>query len=244
MKTGRVYAATGIACERKSVMHGDSKPLILASFPELRELGPPEDFPANTELFRQGHHPAVLRLIESGLVKTVREESKGRALVSLREPHWLLGLGPARLKLPYTTSGVTATSCRLRSLPVSDFAHHLEHNPKFSLWVLDAALAQGRRDELLRAELLIYSAPERLVRTLVRLVRVLKALCRHGQVELALPITLGELAQLIGASPDHFRRLLSRLEAEGALLRRRGVLLLPLNRWPELAADPGWSSAK
>lgn len=204
---------------------------------ELPELGPPEEFRAGTELFRQGHQPSVLRLIVAGFVKTVREEHGGKALVSLRAPGWLLGMGAARLKLPHVTSGIAATSCRLRTLSVADFARHLDNSLGLSLWALDIALAEGRQDEFLRAEVLIYSATERLVRALIRLARLLDSPRLNGQVKLSLPITLGELAQMIGVTPEHLRHLVADLEARGTLIRRRGVLLLPLARWPQLAKD-------
>jgi CRP-like cAMP-binding protein len=218
-------------------MRGGSKPAAFDPFPEIPELGPSEDFPAGTELFRQGHRPTVLRLIVSGFVKTIRQEPPGDAVVAIRKPGWMLGLAPAVLKRAYTTSGFTATACTLRALNIMAFEEHLRATPALAAWALRVACSQNQVDDLLRAEMAIYKAPERLVRTLVRLVKVLDPPRRSGHVELALPITLRELAQMVGATPEHLRHLLADLEARGALRRRRGILLLPLDRWPQLAAD-------
>jgi CRP-like cAMP-binding protein len=205
---------------------------LIAAFQDIPDLGDAEHFPAGMTLFRQGHRPSALRFIVSGLVKTVRLEEATEALVSLREPGWVLGLAPAYLAKPYLTSGITATPCVLRSLAPAAFRAHLEDSPRLAAWVLELFLAQARRDELERAEMALYAAPDRLARTLVRLIHMMDAPRRQGQIELALPITYAELAQLVGVSHQHLSRLLATFEAAGKLCRRKGVLLLPLTRWP------------
>lgn len=71
----------------------------------------------------------------------------------------------------------------------------------------------------------------------MRLAALIAAPVRDGRAELALPITHNELAQLVGVSREHLSRLFATFEITGKLNRRRGVLLLPLARWPQLARN-------
>jgi CRP-like cAMP-binding protein len=123
--------------------------------PDLLDLGEVEDFPAGTTLFLQGHQPSVLYLIVSGFVKTRRLEGTTEALVSLREPSWLLGLAPAYLERMYSTSGITATPCSLRSISPTSLRTQIEASSTVAAWALGVSLAQGRRDEILRAEMAV-----------------------------------------------------------------------------------------
>lgn len=200
-------------------------------------FGPPQEFAAGTPLFHQGHRPSVVLLITSGFVKTIRGERDDDALVSIRGAGWILGLSPALLDRPYATSGVTATQCSLRSLSLAAFTQKARHDPTFSARVLHLFARQARTEEILRAEMAVYEAQERLLRSIVRFVDLLDPPRRAGHVELTLPITNRELAQYVGVSTEHLSRLLSRLQGRGLLRRRRGALLLPLARWPQLASE-------
>lgn len=200
---------------------------------ELSDLSEAEEFPSGTALFRQGHQPSVLRVIVTGFVKTLRLEGTSEVLVSLRTEGWVLGLAPALLEQPYSTSGITATRCTLRSIGANALRQQTEISPRLSATLLRLALVQTREDEIRQAEMAVYSAQDRLARALARLASVLGAPRRQGWVELALPITNGELAQLVCITSEHLSRLLARFEASGRLRRRRGVFLLPVAPWQQ-----------
>lgn len=201
------------------------------------EFGPEEQFPAGTPLFHQGHRPAVVRLIASGFVKTVRLEHEDDALIAIRGEGWMLGLSPAVLDRPYATSGFAATRCGLRSLSLAVFKQSLRRSPAFSARALGLLARQVRADDILRGEMAVCRAAERLRRSLVRMATLLASPRRRGHVELALPITYREFAQHVGVSQEHLSRLLSELEGGGMLRRRRGVLLLPVARWPQFGDE-------
>jgi CRP/FNR family transcriptional regulator len=224
----------------ESILGSDPPPNTPAPSDPLLTLvhsGGPEEFPTGVTLFRQGHHPNVLWYIESGLVKTVRTVGAADALVSPRGPGWVLGLAAAYLSAPYSTSGITARPCILRAIQPQDFRAAIEASPALAAIVLDRALAQARRDEIQRAEMAVLPAPDRLALILMRLAALIAAPVRDGRAELALPITHNELAQLVGVSREHLSRLFATFEITGKLNRRRGVLLLPLARWPQLARN-------
>jgi CRP-like cAMP-binding protein len=183
----------------------------------------------------QGHRPAVVRLIASGFVKTVRLEHEDDALIAIRGEGWMLGLSPALLDRSYATSGFAATRCGLRSLSLAAFKQSLRRSPAFGARALDLLARQVRADDILRGEMAVCRAAERLQRSLVRMATLLASPRRRGHVELALPITHREFAQHIGVSQEHLSRLLSELERNDALRRRHGVLLLPPARWRQLA---------
>lgn len=198
-------------------------------------IGDAEEFPVGITLFHQGHRPTLLWYIESGLVKTIRTVGETDAFVSPREPGWIVGLAPAHLKMSYSTSGTTARPSVLRSIqPMALFAA-MEQSAALTAKILERVFLQARRDEIERAEMAVYSTSQRLVRALARFATMIDAPRRQGRVELVLPITNRELAQYVGTSRQHLGRTFAAFEASGKLIRRKGVLLLPLERWPSLA---------
>lgn len=216
----------------------DSDAVVRNAVPDpvlaLAEFCEAEASPANLTLFRQDQRPSVLWYIQSGLVKTIRRVGEDEAFISARGPGWILGLAPAFLNARYTTSGITARPAVLRPIQPQALLAALRESAGLAGAILERVLVQARQDEVQRAEMAVCAAPDRLNLALIRLARMVDAPRRRGHVELALPITHSELAQWVGISPQHMHRLLDALERSGMLVRRKGVLLLPLEHWPGL----------
>jgi CRP/FNR family transcriptional regulator, cyclic AMP receptor protein len=121
---------------------------------------------------------------------------------------------------PRTATVQTLQDAELLVLSRQDFETFAEQHPKL-LWKLLQALSERVRQYMESAlDLAFRDAPYRLLRVLHQLLQ------RHGVAEaegrrIGLALTIGELASMVGATPDTVGRLLDGFEKDG-LIRRAG----------------------
>ena len=172
---------------------------------------------ARFPLFLQGEKPVGLWMIESGRLLVSRISDRGRTVVlDILEAGDLAGLAAIVSDLPYEISAETAEPCRLRLLPRADFVHILETDAESSVavaWLLASELAAAHR--WIGNVMLLGSNSARLANVLLQSTRG----------ELA-DLTHDDLANRIGISRECVTRLLQNFKSAGALVARRGPLLV------------------
>jgi CRP/FNR family transcriptional regulator len=221
MSTELSAARIGWLQEDVSPPHGrDEQPGM------LRELFPSLAYPANTELFQQGQKPQEVYFIEKGLIKLLRIEDNGGALiVSLRFPGWLM-CSPAIIKHPYPVTGVAVTRCQLRRIPASVFEEAIRTDPVLS-WSIHQEQSKEIVNNVFQAgQLACLPARHRLEQLIWRLASTqnsqLKSVAR-----LQMPLKQWEVAEVISVTPTYLSRLLKELESAGLIERRAGYLIIP-----------------
>lgn len=160
-------------------------------------------------------------MVLSGSVKVFQTSEDGKDQVLNT-----LGAGEAFGELamiegrPRTATVQSLEDSELLVLSRQDFEAFAEHHPKV-LWKLLQALSERVRQYMESTlDLAFRDVPYRLLRVLQQLVQ------RHGVAEgdgrrIGLSLGLGDLASMVGATPDTVGRLLERYEKDG-LIRRSG----------------------
>ncbi len=202
---------------------------------ELESIASLHDFPAHCVLFHRGQPTRHVWIVREGVVKLLHEGEHRTATVAFRSSGSLLGGSGAVTSGVQPVTAGTLTACTLWQLPVDPFLSLVGSDAHVSLWLI-TRLALESHDHLAAA--FRFST----VRPRARLLQVLRMIARDrpkreqgGAVRIDLPITRQELAEATGITREHVTRLLSRLEAEGLIVRAKGWIVV---RPPEQAAHP------
>jgi len=183
----------------------------------------------NVELFRQDASASDIFLIETGLVKLSRIEENGReVIVDLRFPEWLLGAASVILKQPYAVSAITLTDCYLRRISAPNFYYLVESDPLVSVYVHQMHSREVLDKISNIAQLGCFTARERLIHLLSRLVSFSAKNETSLEFKIRLPLKYWELAQLIAITPEHLSRLLKQMEQKGILRQKENWLFLKI----------------
>ncbi len=202
----------------------------------FRQAGKLEHCLPGTELFRQEQSIRDIYLIESGAVKFTRATNRGREmLVTLRSEGDLLG---AASVISHNLSSVTATTvteCRIRRLSTEAFLKLEETDREFSRALLRAISRQFYQQTARLAWLGTSKSLARVAHLLLQLVPE-SASKQAGEARLQLPMKHVDLAKMLAMSPEHFSRMLSKLEEMGIIRRSKGwICVRDLKRLAEEA---------
>jgi CRP/FNR family transcriptional regulator len=181
-------------------------------------------YPAGCTLFRQGFPAQGVFCIHSGLVKLVNVTPDGKERITgLRSTGWILGAASAIIDRPYRVTAVTVSSCEIHHCRSEDFVRFAKLDPEFSwhLLQLQGCELYDQTSQLITLGTL--KARQRLEHLLSQ---VVSTRGQNGQ-RLELPLKLEEIAQWIAVEPEHLSRLLRQLEAEGAIKRDKGWIIVP-----------------
>lgn len=189
-------------------------------------------FPAQVELFKQDGKPLSVFYIERGMVKLVRTEENGDAIiVGLRRNGWHLGSPSVILGSSYPTSAITVTPVTLRCIHAVEFKNLLKENAAFALH-LTRMLSAEVFQQMERMSCMAKSPSMKCVETF--LWEVYSMQLEEGEVSnagrLRIPLKYWELSQLLSVTPEYVSRLLKDLEKDGIVRRHKGWLVI---------ADPG-----
>lgn len=184
-------------------------------------------YQARAVIVKQETPADAVYLIEHGLVKLVRETSKGnKVIIGLRHHDWLIGAPTVLLDRPYNFTVVAVVPTLLRRIPKTEFLEHIRKNEQFSLHV-QRLLSQQIFDQMKRIEAMkCISAENRLVRFLAETVREMEPLGPDRPDCFALPFSNQELAQLLMITPEHLCRVLKKTEQKGLIRRAKGELVV------------------
>ena len=186
-------------------------------------------WPAGHFLFLEGDPAEGLYVLLEGYVKVVQTDAAGQeVVVQMAGPGEPLGLIALFADQPYPASARTMAPCRTLWIPGAVFREFLLQHPAVALRVLH--LLAERLHEVHRRllEVSVLRVERRLARVLVRLAGRLGRRTAEG-IELALPLSREELAELCGTRLHTVSRLLNRWQRAGwvRLGRRRIVLRQP-----------------
>jgi len=189
---------------------------------EARLVGMPaaRDYPAGTEILRQGSPAERVLYLESGLVKLLRAQADGgETIVGLRSSGWFLGAAAAILGRPYVARAVTLSRCRIADLDAARFGRLVREDASLS-WRLHEMHSREAYEQMVQmADLGSRSARGRLEQFLHEMASALDG--AGDDVRLSIPLRQWEIAQLIAVTPQYLCRLFADMEREG-LLKREG----------------------
>lgn len=189
-------------------------------------LPPPQIYPAQTELLKQGQPPSEAYFIESGLVKLARLDAKGRdLLVGLRSPSWFVGIAPIIAGTCYPVTALTMTRCSLLRVPADLFLELVKNEVELSIDV-QRRLSKELLDQIERLTQLSYrSSRHRIERTLLEWVGAVDPNAVE-EVRLSFPLKHRELASLLAVTPQHLSRVFTHLRQDEAVQWKHGMLVV------------------
>ena len=179
-------------------------------------------YPPGVWLIEQGTHASAVFVLFEGLVSFVHSAADGQQqTLGFGGSGTLLGTAASIESEIEQISIRTTTSCRVRRFTTARFRQLLDSNSRVSkdIAILLGAQASLHLGQLIR---LAVCSPKRRLEVLLDELATLLGTQELDVIRLALPITLRELAGIVGVTPEHLSRLLGRLEQEGAFHRKRG----------------------
>ncbi|MBC2778462.1 Crp/Fnr family transcriptional regulator [Parasphingopyxis marina] len=195
---------------------------------QLAEIGRTQNFAAGEPIFQAGDDRMACATLIEGVAKLSTIDENGvERIVALLHPSGFLG----RLFATHRDFFATAlTPCRLCLFPRADFERVMTANPKLTQNILERTL-----DALEESRKLIDLIGKR--RAVARvggfLLMIEQSMCeRPGEAGSAfeLPLTRGEIADLLGLTIETVSRQLGALEKAGAISRHGGKGILILDR--------------
>jgi hypothetical protein len=95
--------------------------------------GPPQSYPAHTEILRQDTPSNAVYFIEKGSVKLTWVDEEGHEVIAgLRYKHWIIGAPAVLLEKPYSFTATTLMPCVLRCISAQDFVYLVKTNEAFA----------------------------------------------------------------------------------------------------------------
>lgn len=170
-------------------------------------------------------------MVCDGLVKLVRTEVNGaEAIVGLRSEGALLGAVSLLAEKPHSFTAVSVSKCSVFRLLAPKFLQMLQDNSHYA-----RSLCKGFASEIVEhitlfSELACLPARLRLEHFLWDNIKDQEGDMAPGQVRLRLPLRECDVAQIISVTPVHLSRLMSEIEKEGIVMRRKSELLVDLRR--------------
>ena len=189
--------------------------------------GPPQNYPAHTEILKQGSPSSAVYFIEKGSVKLTWIDEEGHEVIAgLRHKHWIVGAPPVLLGRPYSFTVTTLTPSVLRCISAQDFLRLVETNREFSqhlIRLLSQAIFNHSRSLVIMG---CTSAKERLKDLLCKFIPDKDQQAELHDLKIHLPLKNKELAQILAVTPEHLSRLLKELEEEHFIRREKDGLIL------------------
>jgi CRP-like cAMP-binding protein len=187
-------------------------------------LPPPQRYPQGTELFKQGSRLQDVYCIDQGMIKIVRLNRTGRAvIVGLRFPGWILGIAPIMLNKPSLVTAVTLTNSSLHRIQSEDLLRLVRTDAQLSRH-LHLLLSQEVYEQVIR--LCSPSARRRFEHLLLQMTLALELGGAQDEIKLQVPLKSKEMAQIIAVTPQHFSRILNEMEQEGVIRREKGWIIV------------------
>ncbi|WP_376788575.1 Crp/Fnr family transcriptional regulator [Thermoflexus sp.] len=186
-------------------------------------------WPTGHFLFLAGDPAEGLYMLLEGYVKITQTDAAGQeVVVQMVGPGEPLGLIALFADQPYPASAQTMTPCQTLWIPAAAFREFLLRHPGVALRLLRLLAERLHEAHRRLLEVSVLRVERRLARVLVRLAARLGRRTEEG-IELVLPLSREELAELCGTRLHTVSRLLNRWQRAGwvRLGRRRIVLREP-----------------
>ncbi|MGJ3250784.1 MAG: Crp/Fnr family transcriptional regulator [Elainellaceae cyanobacterium] len=204
-------------------------PLMFTDLPaEIRHNSSPKFLGKGEILLQQGDSARFIYLVTSGqmrLVSFVNQQMVTHYFVDAGEL-----LGESALYIPnYACTAIAETPSEVRAIPVNEFAAALKTSPDLSERYLAHLTQRFYTVKSLLELRSLHSSRDRLLRYLMPRLAA-------GQNTVTLDKPLRAIASELALTPEALSRLLSRLEAEGLISRKRRSITLS-QEWLEEFAD-------
>ncbi len=190
--------------------------------------GPPQTYPAHTEILRQDTSSNAVYFIEKGSVKLTWMDEEGHEVIAgLRHKHWIIGAPAVLLERPYSFTVTTLTECALRCISAQNFLYLVKTNKEFAQHLIrllsQAIFSHGKSLVIMGCT----SAKDRLKNLLCKFVPDMDLQTgSQDQLRIHLPLKNKELAQILAVTPEHLSRLLKELERQQFIRREENDLIL------------------
>jgi len=179
-------------------------------------------------LFEQGQRLGEVFNLVRGIIKLTQVGQRGReSIPELALPGSWIGTAPVLANRPAPVRATTCTDSTLRRMTASSFQFLVRHDPELSAQIHEAHSVALCRQATRIGLLSTAGSRERLLCVICQFIAALQPPRSGGVVKLALPIRQWELARFLAISPEHLNRLFKLLEADGALRRQNGWLIIP-----------------
>lgn len=177
-------------------------------------------------LFREGEAADSLHFLAEGRVKVIRETEDGQEVI-------LRVLGPGEIfggagvwgGAMYPASAVVTEEAVVLRLPAGDFATLLATHPDLGLALVRELAERLREAEARIIELQTQRVERRLARALLRLANKTGVRSTAG-IEIGMPLSRGDLADLTGTTIGTVSRTLSIWERRGLVTTGRGRITI------------------
>lgn len=197
---------------------------LVLSAPEVTRL---TSLRRSTSLFSQDQSADSVYLIDEGLVKLTRINSRGnRIILTIRGPGELVGEEAlAETRPGYYTEAEVLTTATLSRMPRALLSRFVLSNAELAAalvsYLLERRLALAEKVELL----CLHDVEYRILHYLAELSSLVKA--QEDGEGYQIPITQLELADLIGATRETTSTTLNQLERRGLVKLSRRMLTVP-----------------
>lgn len=190
---------------------------------EIEGLAPLQVYPAGIQLFQQSFPAQDVYFISRGLVKLVYVDHSGRELIfGMPSSNALLGATSAILQQRHPLTAVTLTRCDLQRLPADVFRQLLRTNTQLSWHVHRRHCYELYEEVTQMASLKCLSVQHRVEQFLLQLISAMDIKEAQSEIRVHLPFKHWEIAELIAVTPEHFSRVLKRMEQQGTMRREKG----------------------
>ncbi|MGO9611801.1 MAG: Crp/Fnr family transcriptional regulator [Dissulfurispiraceae bacterium] len=188
----------------------------------------PREYPARTQIIKQGEPARAVYFIEHGLVKLSSIDPSGYEVIAgLRRSHWFIGAPAVLLGKINSFTATSLIDCKIRDISAKNFLSLIEANCEFSRQVLKMFSQVIFNYGKAFCNLGCLSAIDRLKRLLYEImIEIQEPLTLKDKVKLTFPLKNKELAQMIAVSPEYLSRLLKQLERDGLITREKEMIVL------------------
>jgi len=192
----------------------------------LAALAVLRDYDKGDALWNVGDAAEALTVIVRGRVKIIRHADAGDVILEIFGPGEPVGAIAVYNYMPYPATAVAMEPVTLLVLPRRDYFELLDRHPEFARGVIreltKLVIALTRKLEDMRGQ-----------RVEVRIAQLFLTLAERmgrekaGGIEVALPLTRQEVADLVGTTVESAIRVMSRWGREGVLITGEGRFVIP-----------------
>jgi CRP/FNR family transcriptional regulator len=164
-------------------------------------------------VFEYGQYPHGVYCINHGHVKIVRPGGDGRDhIIRFAKAGDIVGYSSLLTNERYAISCIAVDDSIVCSIPAPLLFHHIQHNPRLALHVMQRLSAEVQGSQRRIVELAHKTIRERVAEALL----VLKEVFGTGDdgATLASPLTRDEIASVVGTAPESVIRTLSDFKAD------------------------------
>ena len=192
----------------------------------VRDIGTIKQFNRSEALLSQGEYQDGILLVESGLIRSFYTAPSGRQITLA---YWLPGNfvgGPNIFGGRCMWSAVAAKRSVVVALPGDRLRELARAIPDLALQLLDALSFKARCYSSLAQMLGTRSLFDRLIHVLIHLADTHGIPERNGELSIAAAFSHAEISNLIGATRQWVTISLNRLQEQGVISQKRGMLVI------------------